>query len=65
MEDNSEGIQYFLGRIKEFETKYRMESWKFQLLYENNRAALPGYNGQAAVDYCEWAFLCENFLSTV
>lgn len=60
MENNLDGVQYFLARIKEFEKAYRMESWKFQLLYENNPETLPGYNGRAAVDYSEWAFLYEN-----
>ena len=48
MENDSNGVQYFLARIKEFEKMYRMKSWNFQLLYENNRKALPGYNGRAA-----------------
>ena len=61
MENNSEGVQYFLARIEEFEKAYKMKSWRFQLLYENSPKALPGYNGQAAVDYSEWSFLCENF----
>lgn len=60
MESNFEGSQYFLGRIRTLEETYKMKSWEFQLLYENSPSALPGYNGQAAVDYSEWAFLCEN-----
>jgi len=60
MEENSNGIQYFLARIREFEKAYGMESWKFQFLYENNREVLPGYNGRSAVDYSQWAFLWEN-----
>jgi len=54
------GVQYFLARIKEFEQRYGMESWKFRFLYENNREALSGYNARAAVDYSEWAFLYDN-----
>lgn len=61
MDDNlKNGGQYFLARIREFEKTYRMESWNFLVLYQNQREALPGYNGRAAVDYSEWAFLCEN-----
>jgi hypothetical protein len=59
--DNLESNQYFLARISEFEKQYGMESWRFQFLYENHRKNLPGYNGRSAVDYSEWAFLCENF----
>jgi len=56
--------QYFLARIKQFEDKYRMKSWNFQVLYENEkfRKELPEYSGRAAVDYSEWAFLCENLV---
>lgn len=61
MEHNLEDIQYFLARIKEFEKMYRMESWEFNFLYENTREKLSGYSGRSAVDYSEWAFLCENF----
>jgi hypothetical protein len=64
MENDSNGVQYFLARIEELEKVYNMKSWKFQLLYENDRKALPGYSGQAAVDYSEWAFLCENLSHT-
>jgi len=60
MENSSNGAQHFLARILEFEKMYEMESWKFQFLYENHRKELPGYNGRAAVDYSEWAFLYEN-----
>lgn len=63
MENDSNGVQYFVARIEEFEKMYGMKSWNFQLLYENDRKALPGYNGQAALDYSEWAFLCENLSS--
>ena len=59
--DNLEEVQYFLTRIKELEKTYQMESWKFQFLYENHREKLAGYSGPSAVDYSEWAFLCENF----
>src|SRR5580700_4677854 len=58
-----EGTQYFVARVKQFEEKYRMESWRFQFLYETNRERLPDFNGRSAIDYSEWAFLCENFLS--
>ena len=62
MEYNCADAQYFLARIKGFEKAYGMESWKFRFLYENEslRRELPGYNGRSAVDYSEWAFLCEN-----
>lgn len=61
--NNVEDAQYFLARIKEFEKKYRMESWQFQTLYENSPQELVGYSGRSAVDYSEWAFLYENFNS--
>jgi hypothetical protein len=60
---NVEDVQYFLARIKEFEKKYGMDSWQFQVLYENSRTELVGYSGLSAVDYSEWAFLYENFYS--
>lgn len=59
-----EGNQYFLTRLRELEKTYGMESWLFQALYETHKEELPGYNRTtAAVDYCEWAFLCENLES--
>ena len=61
--NKTEDAQYFLARIKEFEKKYGMYSWQFQVLYEHSRTELVGYNGLSAVDYSEWAFLYENFYS--
>ena len=34
MENDSNGVQYFVARIEEFEKMYGMKSWNFQLLYE-------------------------------
>lgn len=62
-----DSAQYFLTRIREFEKKYKMQSWEFQVLFEHEeyRKTLAGYNGRAAVDYSEWSFLYEHFQAQI
>jgi hypothetical protein len=49
---------FFVNRIREFETKYQMPWEQFMAQYTTGK--LP--RGCQETDFTEWAFLCNNFM---